>query len=129
MRLRPRRPSARSRTPAGATRSSGEAAVRRTSWTQASTIQASCPGAGAFTSGGGCAVQSLGHTNWPANTDILLRKTIDLPANTTDIMITGGIDNDTFVYWNGELLGQSVGHEGCPGTTDFSYARPRAHRL
>lgn len=81
-------------------------------------------GAGGFGSGGGCAVQGTRHTNWPTNTDILIRKTIDLPPNTTDVTIIGGIDNDLFIYWNGELLGQRF-HEGCPTITDFTVPVPQ----
>ena len=77
-----------------------------------------------FGSGGGCSVQGTRHTTWPTNTDILIRKTIDLPPNTTDVTITGGIDNDLFIYWNGELLGQRF-HEGCPTPADFTVPVPQ----
>ena len=81
-------------------------------------------GQAGFGSGGGCSVQGTRHTTWPTNTDILIRKTIDLPPNTTDVTITGGIDNDLFIYWNGELLGQRF-HEGCPTPTDFTVPVPQ----
>lgn len=40
----------------------------------------------------------------PVNTDILIRREIELPPNTTEVVIIGGIDNDVFLYWNGALL-------------------------
>ena len=80
-------------------------------------------GTAAFGSGGGCSLQSSVATSWPTNTDLLLRRHLSLPAGTTGVTITGGVDNDASVYWNGGLVGQ-LGHEFCPALDNFSVPVP-----
>ncbi len=76
-------------------------------------------GRGAFGSGGGCAVQTTVHTNWPTFSEIVLRRTIDLPANVTNVRVSGTIDNDVRIMINGaDASGGFVGHEGCAQLDD-----------
>ncbi len=44
-------------------------------------------------------------TEWPGNTDILVRKTIDLPAGAHNLRVSGNIDNNATVYVNGVQIG------------------------
>ena len=52
-------------------------------------------------------------------------------ANTTDIVVTGGIDNDTFVYWNGQLIGQRSATKAARArpTSRIPCPRPARHGL
>jgi hypothetical protein len=75
----------------------------------ASSFQA---GKAAFGTGNGCPLDSTIHTPWSPNTDILVRKTLFLPAGTTGLTVHLAIDNDAVVYWNGVQIG-SIVHDGC----------------
>jgi hypothetical protein len=44
-------------------------------------------------------------TNWDADTDMLLRHSFTLPAGATNVRILGTIDNDAYVYVNGQPVG------------------------
>jgi hypothetical protein len=68
-------------------------------------------GDAAFGSGGGCPLDPTVRTNWPLFTDILLRKSFDLPAG-FNVKIGVAIDNDVEVFVNGHSLG-FFSHEGC----------------
>jgi hypothetical protein len=69
-------------------------------------------GKAAFGTGGGCPLDSTVNTPWASNTDILVRKTIDLPTGGTGLKVYVAIDNDAIVYWNGVQIG-SVVDDGC----------------
>jgi RHS repeat-associated protein len=76
-------------------------------------------GRGAFGSGGGCFVQTTVHTNWPTFTEIVLRRTIDLPANVTNVRVSGTVDNDVQIVINGFAATSGfIGHEGCAQLDD-----------
>lgn len=78
-------------------------------------------GSTAFASGGSCPLQSTIATTWGANTNILVRRHITLPAGTTGVSVDVGIDNDIVVWWNGTLVGSNT-HENCPSLDNFTYA-------
>ncbi|MBA3615201.1 MAG: thrombospondin type 3 repeat-containing protein [Actinomycetota bacterium] len=60
-------------------------------------------GDAAFGSKGfGCPLESTIETNWPINTDIVVRKSFELPPNTTNLKVHVAIDNDAQVFLNGE---------------------------
>jgi hypothetical protein len=80
-------------------------------------------GDAAFGSGGGCPLEPTVKTHWDSNTDMLIRKSIALPAGTTRVTVGIAVDNDVYVYWNGSLIG-SERHEFCPGYDDFSFSVP-----
>jgi Ca2+-binding RTX toxin-like protein len=63
------------------------------------------------TIGGGCDLGDTIHTEWPVETDILLRRTIDIDL-ASSVEIGVAIDNDVFVYWDGAIVG-SQEHENC----------------
>jgi RHS repeat-associated protein len=75
-------------------------------------------GKGAFGSGGGCPVQSTVHTNWPLNTEIVLRRAVDLPQNVSNIRVSGTVDNDVQVLINGVAASGFITHENCPELDD-----------
>ena len=81
------------------------------------------PGNAAFGSGGGCPLQPTVKTHWDTNADMLLRRSILLPAGSSGVTVSIAIDNDVHLYWNGTPIGSSV-HDGCPAYNDFSYAVP-----
>jgi hypothetical protein len=70
-------------------------------------------GRAAFGTGvNGCPLDSTIKTPWSPNTDILVRKAIDLPAGTIGLTVHVAVDNDAVVYWNGVQIGTIV-HDGC----------------
>jgi hypothetical protein len=69
-------------------------------------------GVAPFGSGGDCPLSSVLGTFWPTNTDLLVQRTIAFPHGATDVSIGVAIDNDVYVYWNGQLVG-SQKHEFC----------------
>ncbi len=75
-------------------------------------------GKGAFGSGGGCPVQSTVHTNWPLNTEIVLRRVVDLPQNVSNVRVSGTVDNDVQVLINGVAASGFITHENCPQLDD-----------
>jgi hypothetical protein len=62
-------------------------------------------------------------THWDVNTDMLLRKGIDLPAGTSGVRVSIAVDNDANVYWNGTLVGSAT-HGGCPSYNDYEFSVP-----
>jgi hypothetical protein len=70
-------------------------------------------GQAAFGSGGSCPLQATVRTDWAVDTDMLLRRSIDLPAETSSVRASIRIDNDFVAFWNGVEIGRGV-HEDCP---------------
>ena len=60
----------------------------------------------------GCPLDQNIKTAWSPNTDLLIRRNIDLLAGTTGLTVHVAIDNDAIVYWNGKEIGSKI-HEGC----------------
>src|SRR6185295_16334628 len=80
-----------------------------------------------FASAGYCAVQATRKTDWPANSDIVLRRTLDLPAGTRNMRITAAVDNDVQVFVNGtDVSGGLVVHEGCADAQEPVFTVPDA---
>ena len=85
-------------------------------------------GATAFGSGGGCPIQAETRTNWPINSEIVVRRSIDLPPGATEVEVIVVIDNDVEVRWNGQDISGGVRvHEGCALRDDFVFAVPNEH--
>ncbi|PYP66103.1 MAG: hypothetical protein DMD36_17935 [Gemmatimonadetes bacterium] len=64
-------------------------------------------------------------TEWPVETDLLVRKTLELPAGTTDVVVYVTVDNDVQVFVNGHDVSDGLQiHEGCPSLDSFSFAVP-----
>jgi hypothetical protein len=63
-------------------------------------------------------------TDWPVGTDLLVRRTLDLPAGTTDVVVYVAVDNDVQVFINGYDISDGLQtHEDCP-SVDFAFAVP-----
>ena len=76
---------------------------------------------------GYCELNSPGdvRTEWPLETDLLVRKTLELPAGTTDVVVYVAVDNDVQVFVNGHDISDGLQmHEGCPSLDSFSFAVP-----
>lgn len=56
--------------------------------------------------GGGCTDPPV--TEWPLNTDILLRSVVTLPAGATNVKLTVVVDDSAHVFFNGHDLGRVV---------------------
>ena len=76
-----------------------------------------------FSNPSGCGNQSA--TDWPSNTDLLLRREVSIPPGAEDITVSVAIDNDEVVYWNGTQIGSDT-HDGCASLDSFTYAVPAA---
>ncbi len=84
-------------------------------------------GAAAFGSGGSCPLQSSVQTSWQTNSEIVVRRTIALPAGATDVRVAIVVDNDAEVRWNGQDVSGGVrSHEFCPARGDFVFSVPAA---
>jgi RHS repeat-associated protein len=78
-------------------------------------------GAGAFGSGS-CGLPGI-QTDWPNSTDVLLRRSVSVPAGASDLRVRVGIDNDVEVWWNGTRIGSHT-NEGCARLDAASYVVP-----
>lgn len=81
-------------------------------------------GNAAFASGGYCAIQSNLQTFWQINSDIVIRKTFDVPAGVLSVQIAGTVDNDVQIYLNGNLITNWITHDGCAQPDDLSFIAP-----
>jgi len=64
-------------------------------------------------------------TVWPVETDLLVRRTFEVPAGTTDVVVHVAVDNDVQVFINGyDVSGGLQVHEGCPTFDSFNFAVP-----
>jgi uncharacterized repeat protein (TIGR01451 family) len=65
---------------------------------------------------GGCPLANSNdvRTVWPSDTDLLVRKTIQIPPNSRNLIIGVAIDNDVQVFLNGvDISGGLLSHEDC----------------
>jgi hypothetical protein len=62
-------------------------------------------------------------TAWSPNTDLLVRRTVVLPAGTTDVVIHGAVDNDIQLFWNGSPIGDFE-NDGCAARDSVEVAVP-----
>ena len=83
--------------------------------------------AGFGTREGYCELNNPGdvRTEWPVETDLLVRKTFELPVGTTDVVVHVAVDNDVQVFINGYDISDGLQtHEECPSLNSFSFAVP-----
>lgn len=74
--------------------------------------------------GVGCGGFSSG-TAWPLNTDILIRKKVNLSSTTSNLIIKGAIDNDVQVFVNGQSVG-NMNSIVCASPDSFMFNVPRS---
>jgi hypothetical protein len=66
-------------------------------------------------------------TTWPLGTDILLRKTFQLPSGATNLRVGVAIDNDVQVFINGQdISGGFRNHENCASLDTFVFSAPNS---
>jgi alpha-tubulin suppressor-like RCC1 family protein len=64
-------------------------------------------------------------TAWTGTTDLLLRRTINLPPGSQDVRVSVAIDNDIQVWWNGvDVSGGLVISEGCAVPDEYTFVVP-----
>ena len=77
-----------------------------------------------------CAINASVVTSWPLNTDILVRRTVNLCDEATGVSVAAIIDNDVQVFWNGvDITGDPSPrvHEGCAqDDVNFDFEVPEA---
>ncbi len=80
-----------------------------------------------FGSLGGCSLNTtvFVKTDWPLNTDMLLRKQFDIDAIPQSLTVAVAIDNDVQVFVNGhDVSGGIRQHDGCPSRDSFVFTVP-----
>lgn len=79
----------------------------------------------AFGSGGACSLQATVRTRWPANTRLLVRRGVSIPAGVAAVRIMASVDDNVVaVYLNGTQISGSVTYNGCPSRDDFRFDVP-----
>lgn len=72
------------------------------------------PGFAAFGTVGGCPLDATVQTYWPVDSQLLVRRTVQVPAGATALQVGIAIDNDVAaVYFNGTLISGYFTHEFC----------------
>jgi len=85
--------------------------------------------------GAGCPLDSTVRTNWPVETDLLLRKTFQLPSGVSRVKIRVAIDDEVQIFVNGvDVTASGVPNrlergfqrhgEGCAQRDSFLFAVP-----
>jgi hypothetical protein len=79
-------------------------------------------GNGPFGSGGGCPLQSSVATDWPINTQLIVRQFVSIPAGAGNVHISLSVDNDVLgVFFNGIQIAGPIQHDECPGQDEFRF--------
>jgi hypothetical protein len=79
-------------------------------------------GPGPFGSGGNCPLQSTVATEWPTNTQLLVRRIVSIPAGAENVRITVSVDNDILgVFFNGTRIAGFTRHDECPILHEFRF--------
>jgi hypothetical protein len=83
-------------------------------------------GDGAFGSGGSCPLQETVATDWPTDSELLIRRGVQIPDGATNVRIMVSVDND-FVegFFNGVSIAQDITHEDCPIRDEFRLDVPQ----
>jgi len=80
-------------------------------------------GDAAFGTAGTCPLGPTIKTSWPPNTDIWVRKHLNIPLVAGWVTVSVAVDNDVAVWWNGTQVGSAV-HDGCASLDSFTFAVP-----
>lgn len=83
-------------------------------------------GSAAFGSGGDCPLQSSVLTEWPVESQLLVRRELNIPEGTNGARIMVSADNDIVgVFFNGALIASNIKHHGCPILDEFRINVPQ----
>jgi RHS repeat-associated protein len=72
----------------------------------------------------GCPLGPTVRTLWSVDTDMLLRRNIDLTEPFGPLAVKVTVDNGADVYWNGTLLNPTLDKEGCAAYDDYEWEVP-----
>ncbi len=65
------------------------------------------------------------NTDWPLNTDILVRKHFTLPTGANNVVVSVAVDNHVQIFVNGaDVSGGTRTHEGCAADGNFTFTVP-----
>ncbi len=84
-------------------------------------------GSAAFGVGVGfCPLQATDHAPWPVSTDLLVRRSVEIPDGATNVRIAVAVDNDIVnVFFNGVSIAANLIHGECPQLDDFQIEVPQ----
>jgi hypothetical protein len=72
-------------------------------------------GQGGVGEGRDCPLQRTVETNWPNETQLLVRRVVVIPPGAVNIRIMVSVDNDIIgAFFNGTRIGQNIAHRNCP---------------
>lgn len=72
-----------------------------------------------------CPLQPTTQTNWPVNSQLLIRRVVSVPAGANNVRIEVSADNDILgVFVNGASLSAPIIHEECPILDEFRFDVP-----
>jgi hypothetical protein len=80
-----------------------------------------------FSNGLACSAFNPYSTFWHAQTDLLLRHTVSLPAGAYNVHITGTVDNDAAIYFNGAHVGTNLTGNCHLNTIDMTVDQADVH--
>jgi hypothetical protein len=70
--------------------------------------------------GGDCPLEPTVQTSWPLNSQLLVRRDVNVPRGATNVRILVAVDNDIESVWfNGAQISGPIHHEGCPIRDEF----------
>jgi hypothetical protein len=83
-------------------------------------------GSAAFGSRNSCSLTSTVQTDWPINTQLLLRRVISVPPGARKVRILASVDNDIIaVFFNGKRIAENIIHEGCANRDEILIDVPK----
>jgi hypothetical protein len=85
-------------------------------------------GAGEEGAGDGidCPLRSTVHTDWPLETQLLVRRVVSIPEGATNVRIMVSVDNDIIgVFVNGTRIAKNIRHGECPILDEFRFDVPQ----
>jgi hypothetical protein len=84
-------------------------------------------GTAAFGSGGDCPLQQTVQTHWPTDSELLVRRVVEIPDDATNVRIMVSVDNDIVgVFFNGKRISDSISRDDCPVQDEFRIDVPQA---
>lgn len=86
-------------------------------------------GSAAFGNGGGgagdgvdCPLRPTVQSTWPVDTQLVVRRVVEVPAGATNVRVMVSVDNDIVaVFWDGTRIAEPVEHEECPILDEFRF--------
>ena len=75
-----------------------------------------------------CSLESNITTDWPINTQLLVRRNVFIPAGATNVRVMVSVDNDIVaLFFNETRIAENLVHEGCaiPNEATFSIDVPQ----